>query len=154
MKQILFILLLTSYLPLGCTSVKNSTTKTIEQGISGFVTEVTGNRMPSPDAPSALPKGIQTTVFIYESTLLSQVTRIGTSPEYTVINTKQVASVQTDSTGHFAVALPVGEYSLFVQQGKAFYANLFDENNRIAPFSVKKGEVTLASLQVSKGANF
>ncbi len=138
MKQILFILLSIGSLQMGCSSVKNSTTNTIKQGISGFVTEVTGNRMPSPDAPSAPPKGIQTTVLVYESTNLDQVTQIGTSPEYTVINTKLVASVQTDSTGHFAVPLPVGDYSLFVQEGKAFYANLFDENNRIAPFTVKK----------------
>ncbi len=154
MKHILFNLLLTSSLIMGCSSVKNVKSSTIQQGICGMVTEVKGNRMPSPDAPNNPPKGILTTVFVYETTLLSQVARVGTSPVYTSINTKLVSWVMTDSTGFYEITLPVGNYSLFVQLGKGFYANLFDNNNLIAPFKVEEGKVTKANLVVSDKASF
>ena len=110
--------------------------------------------MPNPDAPPALPRGIHTTVFIYEPTNITDVTRVGTSPVYTAINTKLVASVETDSTGVFTIALPVGSYSLFVQQGKGFYANLFDTDNNIALFVVEDDKLTTVKLTVSSRATY
>jgi hypothetical protein len=86
---------------------------------------------------------------VYEPTNINQVSRIGTSPVYTAISTKQVASVETDSTGAFTVDLPPGSYSLFVKQGKQFYSNLFDVNNNIAVFTVEEGKLTKADLEVS-----
>lgn len=154
MKHFLFNLLVTSSLIMGCSSVKNVKSTTIQQGIYGTVTEISGNRMPSPDAPGSAPKGLLTKVFVYETTSLNQVTRVGTSPIYTSVRTKLVSSVMTDSTGFYEITLPVGHYSLFVQLGKGFYANLFDNNNIIAPFSVEEGKVTKANLVVSDKATF
>ena len=126
----------------------------ITQGITGQITEATGNQMPMKDAPLPVGKGILTTVLIYEPTNTSQVSRIGTSPVYTAISTKLVASVDTDSTGAFTVNLPAGSYSLFVKQGKQFYANLFDVNNNIALFTVEEGKLTRADLKISSGASY
>lgn len=154
MKQILFILFSFSVIILACSSLKKVKSSPVKQGITGFITEVTGNQMPSPDAPRAIPKGILTTIFVYEPTNITQVTRVGTSTVYTSVNTKWVASVQTDSTGAFTLALPVGSYSLFVQQGKGFYANLFDTNNNIALFVVEEDKLTVAKLTVSVKAAF
>lgn len=126
----------------------------IRQGLSGQITEITGNRMPMKDATPAPPKGLVTTVFIYEPTDLSQVSRSGTEPIYTAIRTKLVASVKTDSLGNYSVALDPGNYSVFVKLGDRFYANLFDTNNRIALFSVEAGKVTKANLSVSNKASF
>lgn len=154
MKHILFFLLTGCLTILGCSSAKKANSSAITQGITGRITEQTGNRMPMKDAEPATPKGILTTVFIYEPTHISQVTRTGTEPVYTAIATRLVASVETDSTGHFTVSLPVGSYSLFVKQGNRFYANLFDSNNNIALFTVEEGKLTQANLSVSNRASF
>lgn len=154
MKHILFFLLAGSLAILSCSSAKKIHSSVITQGITGRVTELTGNRMPMKDAAPAVPQPVMTTVFIYEPTHISQVTRTGTEPVYTAIATRLVASVETDSTGHFTVSLPVGSYSLFVKQGNYFYANLFDNNNNIALFTVEEGKLTQANLSVSSRASF
>lgn len=139
---------------MACSSSKKANSSMITQGITGYITEVTGNQMPMKDAPLPVGRGILTTVLVYEPTNVSQVNRIGTSPVYTAISTKLVASVQTDSTGAFTVDLPTGSYSLFIQQGKQFYANLFDVNNNIALFAVEEGKLTRADLKVSSKASY
>ena len=123
-------------------------------GIQGKVTEVTGNQMPMMGAPKAQPKGIKASVFIYEKTNINQVIQIDSSPIYTTINTKQVAFVETDSSGAFIFALPVGSYSLFIKQGNQFYANLFDSNNNIALFTVEEGKLTQVTLQINNRATY
>jgi hypothetical protein len=154
MKQILFLLFVISFTSFGCSSVKKTDSGTIQQGLSGQITEATGNRMPMKDATPSLPKGFITTVFIYEPTDLSQVSRSGTEPVYTSIRTKRVASVQTDSLGNYSVALEPGSYSVFVKLGDRFYANQFDTDNRIALFTVEAGKITRANLSVSNKASF
>ncbi|MBI2283355.1 MAG: carboxypeptidase regulatory-like domain-containing protein [Bacteroidetes bacterium] len=154
MKHILFLGFSGCLAILGCSSAKKFPSSVVTQGITGRITELTGNRMPMKDAEPDLPKPLLTTVFIYEPTHISQVTRTGTEPVYTAIATRLVASVETDSTGHFTVSLPVGSYSLFVKQGDRFYANLFDNNNHIALFPVEEGKLTQANLSVSNRASF
>lgn len=154
MKHILFFLFAGCLTIIGCSSAKKANSSAITQGITGKVTEFTGNRMPMKDADPAVPKSVVTTVLVYEPTHISQVSRTGTAPVYTAIATRLVASVDTDSTGSFTVALPVGKYSLFIKQGTAFYANLFDTNNNIALFEVEEGKLTTANLTVSSKASF
>ena len=154
MKHILFSLF-AAVLALGaCSSAKKAHSSGITQGISGTVTELTGNQMPMKDAPLSSPRPVLTTVLVYEPTNLSQVSRMGGTALYTDIRTKQVASVDTDSTGAFRVALPAGSYSLFVKTAKGYYANLFDTENNIALFKVEEGQVTVARLSVTDKAVF
>ncbi len=124
------------------------------QGINGTITVASGNQMPMKGAEPKVPRGIQCTVLVYEPTNTSQVSRLPASPIYTAISTRLVASVDTDSTGRFAVSLPEGSYSLFIKQGNQFYANLFDMNNNIALFTVEKGKMTKANLAVSVKAAY
>lgn len=152
MKHILFFLFSFGVAAFACTSAKKARSPLVKQGITGFITELSGNQMPMKGAPPRVPKGVLTNVLIYEPTNISQVSRIGTTPVYTAIHTKLVASVMTDSTGAFTIALPTGTYSLFVQQGKVFYANLFDTNNNIALFTVEEEKLTTANLTVSSKA--
>ena len=154
MKQILFSLFAIILINIACSSAKKANSVTEIQGIQGKVTEVTGNQMPMMGAPKAQPKGIKALVFIYEKTNINQVIQIGSSPIYTTINTKQVAFVETDSSGAFIFALPVGSYSLFIKQGNQFYANLFDSNNNIALFTVEEGKLTQVTLQINNRATY
>lgn len=139
---------------LGCSSAQKNKSSLIKQGLTGLITEATGNQMPMKGAPPQVPRGVLTNVFIYEPTNITQVNRIGTSPVYTAITTHLVASVATDSTGAFSVPLPVGSYSVFIQWGKQFYANLFDEKNNIGLFTVEENKLTTVHLTVSAAASY
>jgi hypothetical protein len=152
MKHILFFTLSLVVIAFGCSSAKKAQTST-DQGLTGRITEVKGNQMPMKDAAPSAGKGVLTKVLIYEPTTISQTTRVGTSSFYTAIHTKQVASVDTDSTGAYTISLPEGSYSVFIQRDKQFYANLFDTGNRIAHFTVEKGKLTTANLVISAGAS-
>ena len=154
MKQILFVLFIIGVLLYACSSIKKANLSLVTQGITGSVTIASGNQMPMKGRVPELPKGLKTTVLIYVPTHISQVQRIGTSPLYTAIATKQVASVETDSSGNFTISLPAGKYSVFILQGAAFYANLFDTENNIALFTVEANKLTNIRLSVNSAASY
>jgi hypothetical protein len=155
MRQINYFLLLLLGILIACSSTrKNHKVAAIKQGVEGYIQRVSGNRMPAPNAPAASPVGISATVYVYELTNVKDVVRIDVSPTYTTINKKLIATTQSDSTGRFAIALPVGRYSLFVKENGFFYSNLFDVDNNIAPFTVEENKRTKMNLVISSSATF
>ena len=124
------------------------------QGIEGYVVRISGNQMPSPDRKPSTPKGIKTTLYIFSLTNLNQVTKQGQSSFYSSIQTKLVRKIQTDSNGHFKVALPVGHYSLFVKKDTLFYANWFDADNNIAPVEVTAQKMTKVEFKFDYDASY
>jgi hypothetical protein len=108
--------------------------------------------MPSPGVTQAAPKGIETTIYIYELTNLSQVQ--GTAPFYKIIGAKFIQSITSDSLGHFAAELPPGSYSLFTKVDEQFYANSFDEKNNIAAVTVKENKVSEVNITISAKASY
>lgn len=123
-----------------------------KQGISGFIYQVSGNRMPSPNRPPSTPKGLSTTLFIYELTNIKDVSRKGMSPYYYSVSKRLITTVQSDSTGHFLVELPENNYSLFTKINHLFYSNSFDVNNNITPVRVEKEKITSVIIKVETGA--
>lgn len=154
MRHNLFIVIWAILTIFACKSAKQSKSGQITQGISGIITELKGNQMPMKGAPANTPRPISVTVLVYEPTNLSQVQRVETSALYTTINTRKVASVLSDSTGAFKVALPPGTYSLFVQQGKFFFANSFDSQNNIQLVTVEANKVTPFNITINSGATY
>jgi len=120
------------------------------QGIKGHVYFVTGNQMPSPDRPPSKPAGMKTTLYIYELTNASQVSKEGAF--YKTIFTKLVEEVKTDENGYFKTKLKPGRYSLFIKKGELFYSSIFDDKNNIHPVEIKKGEWTEETFQANYGA--
>ena len=121
-------------------------------GIRGNIYRVQGNQMPSPDVPPPTPQPLQTTLYIYELTNISQVKKSAQASFYTSINSKAVKEVQSDKKGFFKVKLPPGQYSLFIKKDSLFYANLFDDKNNIAPITVKKGQYTTVDVKADYDA--
>lgn len=88
MKRVLFYVFTLIFWGIACKTPKASSTpaagasqsSAITQGIVGEVTETTGNQMPMVGAPVPTPKAFKTTVYIYDSTHVSKVKQIGTSP--------------------------------------------------------------------------
>ena len=133
-------------------SCANRSKLAANQGIEGKVVFTTGNRMPSPDVVAPKPKGIKTTLYIYQLTNINQVNRQENSSFYRAINTTLVDNVESDSDGSFKINLPPGKYSLFVKKDTLFYANWFDENNNIAPVEVVADKMTKVEFKVDYNA--
>ena len=76
------------------------------------------------------------------------------SPWYTAIHKRLIATTQSDSTGHFNIQLPAGDYSLFTKKDQLFYANLFDSENNIAAVKVETGTITKTVIKVDAGATY
>jgi hypothetical protein len=125
-----------------------------DQGIEGYVFRISGNQMPSPDVKPNPPKGIKTTLYIFDLTNLVQVTRQAQSSFYSSVHTKLVKKIETDSTGYFKVELPAGRYSLFTKKGTLFFANWFDGNNNIAPVQVLPQKMTKVEFKIDYDAYY
>ena len=111
-------------------------------GIQGYVYEIKGNQMPSPDEKRAPPRGIKTMVYIYELTSPGQVVAADRPGFYKSVNSKLIKEVSTDEKGFFKVKLPPGKYSLFTRAEAMYYANSFDQFNNIYPVEVQKKKMT------------
>ena len=162
MKRVLFYVFTLIFWGIACKTPKASNTpaagasqsSTITQGIVGEVTETTGNQMPMVGAPAPTPRAFKTTVYIYDSTHLSKVKQIGTSPLFLTVNTRLVQKLDTNEAGQFSVALEAGTYSVFVLKGGAFFANQFDEKNNIGLCRVEVGKQTRLQISVNADASY
>jgi hypothetical protein len=143
------ILLLVISLPVLLNSASGQHKKT---GLEGYIFRISGNRMPSPNKKLTPPKGIKAVLYVYQLTSLNEVTRVGESAFYSVIHTKLVQTVQSDSAGYFFIPLPPGEYSLFTKKDALFYANNFDGHNHIAPVEVVEHKVTQININIDYDA--
>lgn len=110
--------------------------------------------MPSPDVKPAKPKGLKTTLFIYELTNLNQVKKQEHSPFYSFIPTRLVKRANSGKDGYFKVPLPAGQYSIFVKKDSLFFANWFDGNNNIAPVKVLPDSTSKIDIKVDYSASY
>ncbi len=122
---------------------------TIKQGVSGKVSWLQGNVMPSPDLPSTgAGKPIKRIIKIYRQTNLNQV--IGESPLFNFVNTKLVKTVKTDESGFYQAKLLPGKYSIFtVEEGDQLFANSFNSEGLITTFEVKLNEVVNFNIMIN-----
>ena len=162
MKRVLFYVFTLIFWGIACKTPKASNTpaagasqsSTITQGIVGEVIETSGNQMPMVGAPATAPKAFKTTVYIYDSTHISKVKQIGTSPLFLTVNTRLLQKLDTNEAGQFSVALEAGTYSVFVLKGGAFFANQFDEKNNIGLCRVEVGKQTRLQIRVNVDASY
>lgn len=143
--------LITSFFMLGSFTLAPFCKK---QGIKGKVVWVSGNQMPSPDAPPPAPKPMKTILYIYELTNRSQVKSTDGGPFYSSISTRLIKEVRSDAEGRFKVKLPAGSYSIFTRKGDLFYANTFDQHNNIAPVTVEVGSFATVEVRVDYDAAY
>ena len=151
MKQVLFCVFIVLLISVSCKTQKVST---VQSGIEGTVTEETGNQMPMVGGSAGAPKAFKTTVYIYDSTNISKVKQVGTSPVFLSVNTRLVQKLDTNEAGQFSAVLEAGTYSVFVRKGGAFFANQFDEKNNIGICRVEVGKQTRIQISVNNDATY
>ena len=129
---------------------------TVTQGICGTVVEKRGNYMPSPDSPRPNPGGtpVVREVLIFPLLNMSQVDAGDNGFINSVRSAKPIKTVKSGKDGKFCVGLPVGRYSVVVQEPKGLYANLSDSQNNINPVQVEKGRKAQATVEISHQAVF
>lgn len=137
-----------------CLSTKKPSSIPLGQGINGYVIENQGNRMPMKGFEQKISKGFVCNILVFDSTSINDTKPNYISNVYEIINTKLVASLDTDSSGHFSVNLPTGKYSLFIKLGNKYYANLFNQYNQIAMFEVFPNRYTEAKLTMNRAATY
>jgi hypothetical protein len=125
-----------------------------KQGIEGYVYRISGNQMPSPNKKPSAPKGTKTTIYFYELTNINQITKQPGTSFYSNVKTKFIKKTESDSTGHFKINLPPGDYSIFTKKDTLFFANRFDNNNNIAPAKVLPGKITKVEIRVDYDAAY
>ena len=127
--------------------------KDVVQGICGSIVWKSGNYMPSPDreTPKAMP--VQRELLVYELTNISEAT--SQNGFYTAIVKSKIKSIKSDAAGKFCLALPEGEYSLFVKEGdKGLYANSFDGKGNIFPVKVSRDNVSIIVFTIDYQAAY
>ena len=112
----------------------------VKQGLSGYIYAIRGNQMPGPGRPQSKGRGVSRYLLIYEPTTIKS-TR-GDRPIFTHIKTRLIARAKSDSTGYYAIKLPAGKYSVFIGEGKNFFAAGSDVNGIINPIEVSDKTVT------------
>ncbi len=126
--------------------------KKLQQGVEGVITQLTGNQMPMVGKPAAKPRPIAAEVFFYEAATAQQAQ--GTIPVFNKVNTRMVAKVKSDTTGHYQVALAPGTYSIFIRQDAGLFASETDGSGVLTPVTVAAGQVSQRSVTVTLGAAF
>lgn len=126
----------------------------VEQGLAGQVLWLEGNLMPTIGEESRDRKGepVQREIHIYELTSMDEATAEGTF--FSNIQTDLVKKVETNEEGEFITELPVGRYSVFVQEEQGLFANTFDGQGHINPVEVNEGEITPITIKVNYKAAY
>lgn len=76
------------------------------------------------------------------------------TPFYFSIPTEFVAKTRSDSSGFYQIALPPGNYSVFVKEKDKYYASRFDGYGQLNPVKVTQGSVTKLLIDIQYQAAF
>ncbi len=112
--------------------------------------------MPSPDSPRTNAGGtpVVREVLIFPVLNMSQVDAGDNGFISSVRNIKPIKTVKSGKDGKFCVSLPVGKYSVMVQEPKGLYANLYDSQSNINPVSVEKNRRSTTNVEITHQAVF
>ncbi len=121
--------------------------------LRGTVLFLEGDFMPINPAGTTTP--VRREMRIHElASKSSGVVPSGTPDFYKHVNTRLVATVWSDASGHFQVALPSGRYSLFSVEDSLLYASEGDLSGHIFPVEVHRGASTSVVFSITYRATF
>ena len=122
------------------------------QGITGRVTWVEGNQMPS-ISDQASPKqpegksGISRTVRVYPLVNISDM-RVEEGL-FTSIHVDPISETESDENGNYSLQLPPGRYSVFTVEENGLFASIFDGDGYVMPVTVREDEWTLVNIEIN-----
>jgi hypothetical protein len=134
--------------------------KTEDQGISGKVTWLEGNQMPTiisddqKSNPTERTKGKPVVRVIKVYPLVNMADARLEDGLFQAIVGDPITEVISDENGDYSLFLPPGKYSLFTVEEEGLFANSFDGNGNIEPIIIKKGEWVKRNLVINYKAYF
>ncbi len=123
-----------------------------KQGICGYVLLKQGNQMPGPGRAPSVPQPVKREIAIYNLTNVNEVKSNGAY--FTDMKTVCVAKTSSNAKGYFEVALPVGQYSVFVVEKAGLYANSFNGKGSINAVEVLPDSLVCRDIYLSNKAAF
>ena len=120
----------------------------ITEGIWGTVILREGNCMPGV-VGRCFYYPVKREVLVYEYTKLNETVQLSTSPFYSEVFTKLIATTISDEEGFFEIGLAPGKYSVFVKEKLYLYSNLFDGSGGINPAIVETSVVTNHNMWIN-----
>lgn len=127
-------------------------TEKLKQGIYGTVLLKQGNQMPAPGRKLSPGQPVIREIAVYQLTNVSDVKN--DNGIFSAIKTASVAKTRSNAKGYFELALPVGQYSVFVVEKEGLYANYFNGKGSISPVEVLKDSLTQKDIYISNKAIF
>ena len=124
----------------------------IKQGLYGTVWIKQGNQMPAPGRTLSKGQPAKREIAIYQLTSMNEVKN--NHGFFYEIKTALVAKTSSNAKGHFEVALPPGQYSVFVIEKEGLYANYFNGEGSINPVKVLPDSLTQKDIYISNQAVF
>lgn len=108
--------------------------------------------MPGPGRAPSVPQPAKREIAVYKLTNVNEVKADGAF--FTGIKTACVAKVSSNAKGYFEVALPAGQYSVFVVEKAGLYANSFNGKGNINAVEVLPDSVVCRDIYVTNQAAF
>ena len=142
--------------PTGPGGSSTDTIPTIRQGVYGYVYFWEGDFMPTypPASHAGQITPLERVIVVHPPTRFDAVKQVDYSPFYSWLQTPAISETRSNASGFFQIALPAGEYSLFVVENSLFYANGTDEQGYLWPVSVVKDSLTFVKLNLTYRATF
>lgn len=152
MKFYISFLCLAGLLVINACTLRNKNQTVLTQGIEGKVSFKEGNFMPGPGTkPASAEQFVKRKVLIYAVAGHAQAQ--GNSPLYQKIDTRLVATVQSDSTGAYQCKLAPGTYSVFTEEeGGLLFSSLSNEKGELSPVEVQPGKVSVYNIVINHKA--
>lgn len=129
-----------------------------DQGVTGNITWIEGNQMPKKTAsgePLTTNLGgipVKRIVRIYPLLNISDV-----SMENGLIQNlaySPITEVESDENGNYSLQLNPGRYSVFTVEVGGLFANVFDSQGNIQPFTIREGEWIRCNILIDYQAVF
>ena len=134
------------------TAINPNPDQKLKQGICGTILLQQGNQMPAPGRKLSVGQPVAREILVYQLTNINETKTDGTV--FTGIKTALTAKTRSNAKGYFELKLPVGKYSVFVQEQEGLYANYFDGKGNISPVEVLKDSVTKRNISINHKAVF
>ncbi len=117
----------------------------------GNIKTIEGNMMPSVGKQNNSKTIItRKQILIYKLLNTEEIKANGNYYDYPKSNA--INKVKTNKQGNYKIALPIGKYSVFVNDKKGLFANKYDGLGFVNPVEVKKDQLTNFDITIDNDA--
>ncbi len=126
--------------------------QTGDQGVYGKIFWLEGNQMPGPGRPPSQGEPVVRTIWVYPLLKAGELDRM--EALFSKPDLEAIASTKSNDQGEFKLALPVGNYSILIQEEEGYFAGLFDGDNHVNPVTVESQKYSEFNIKIDYKASY